>query len=107
MNVWYCSGHIGISAFHRILTDTRIQGIPLILETPSFENPEVWATEIEALNKLSTLSEENAQDIGKDLVVKIRDVVKRAAGSDGEGKRSSKCESSSKSGKKRGSKKEG
>ncbi|KAF9040461.1 AP endonuclease [Hymenopellis radicata] len=42
-------GHIGLSAFRHILADPRVQDIPLVLETPSFEEPEVWATEIEAL----------------------------------------------------------
>ncbi|KAJ7765665.1 xylose isomerase-like protein [Mycena metata] len=46
-------GHIGIQGFHHILNDPRFQDIPLILETPSFEKPEVWAAEIQALNGLS------------------------------------------------------
>jgi AP endonuclease-1 len=103
VNARYGSGHIGLPAFHNILTDTRIQGIPLILETPSFENPEVWATEIETLNKLSTLSEDDANNVNGDLVMEIRDVVKRAeVGVAGKGKRSSRSESSSKSSKKEG-----
>lgn len=47
-------GHLGISAFQHILNDPRVQNIPLILETPSFEQPaEVWGKEIEVLMKLS------------------------------------------------------
>ncbi|KAJ7142105.1 xylose isomerase-like protein [Mycena crocata] len=46
-------GHIGIQGFHHILNDARFQNIPLILETPSFEKPEVWAAEIAALHGLS------------------------------------------------------
>ena len=48
------SGHLGIAAFQHILNDPRVQNIPLILETPSFEQPaEVWGKEIEVLMKLS------------------------------------------------------
>ncbi|PBK60224.1 AP endonuclease, partial [Armillaria solidipes] len=43
-------GYIGLAPFRHILTDPRVQGIPLILETPE---PETWATEIEVLNELS------------------------------------------------------
>ncbi|EDR06513.1 uncharacterized protein LACBIDRAFT_251065, partial [Laccaria bicolor S238N-H82] len=47
-------GHLGIPAFQHILNDPRVQNIPLILETPSFEKPaEVWGKEIEVLMKLS------------------------------------------------------
>jgi AP endonuclease-1 len=47
-------GTLGIPAFSSILTDPRIQNIPLILETPSFEKPkEVWGVEISVLNRLS------------------------------------------------------
>ncbi|KAJ2927952.1 hypothetical protein H1R20_g9150, partial [Candolleomyces eurysporus] len=47
-------GTLGLPAFTSILTDPRTQGIPLILETPSFEKPkEVWGVEISVLNRLS------------------------------------------------------
>lgn len=49
------SGHIGFAAFRHILSDLRVQNIPIVLETPSFEKPVVWATEIEML-------QENMQD---------------------------------------------
>lgn len=39
-------GEIGINAFKRIIQDSRIKEIPLILETP---NPEIWAEEIALL----------------------------------------------------------
>ncbi|KAJ7310624.1 xylose isomerase-like protein [Mycena albidolilacea] len=68
-------GHIGIQGFHHILNDTRFQDIPLILETPSFEKPEVWATEIAALDGLSGA---RADELGA-VVDGIKDVVKKAA----------------------------
>ncbi|KAJ6567064.1 xylose isomerase-like protein [Mycena capillaripes] len=69
-------GHIGIKGFHHILNDPRFQNIPLILETPSFEKPEVWATEITALNGLSGANVDELESI----VAGIRDVVKKAGG---------------------------
>ena len=35
------------------MTDPRLQNIPLILETPSFEDPKVWQKEVDVLNRLS------------------------------------------------------
>lgn len=47
-------GYLGLAAFRHILTDPRTQNIPLILETPSFEQPEeVWGTEIAVLQRIS------------------------------------------------------
>ncbi|EGO21301.1 hypothetical protein SERLADRAFT_373106 [Serpula lacrymans var. lacrymans S7.9] len=40
-------GHLGLRAFHHIVTDPRLQNIPLVLETPSFETTEIWTKEIE------------------------------------------------------------
>ncbi|KAJ7718963.1 xylose isomerase-like protein [Mycena maculata] len=69
-------GRIGILGFHHILNDTRFQDIPLILETPSFEKPEVWAKEIAALNGLSGASAD-----GLEVVVGgVEEVVKKAGG---------------------------
>ncbi|KAK1222695.1 DNA-(apurinic or apyrimidinic site) lyase [Marasmius sp. AFHP31] len=50
-------GHLKLQTFHHILMDPRVQDIPLVLETPSHEentrNWDVWAKEIEVLNRLS------------------------------------------------------
>ncbi|KAF8176776.1 xylose isomerase-like protein, partial [Pholiota molesta] len=47
-------GHLGLEAFRHVLSDPRTQGLPLILETPSFEQPrEVWGKEIEILQRIS------------------------------------------------------
>ncbi|KIY49412.1 AP endonuclease, partial [Fistulina hepatica ATCC 64428] len=40
-------GHIGLAAFYHIVRDERLQDIPLILETPTNEQPAVWKTEID------------------------------------------------------------
>ncbi|KAJ7119140.1 xylose isomerase-like protein [Mycena epipterygia] len=68
-------GHIGIEGFHHILNDVRFQNIPLILETPSFEKPEVWATEIGALNGLSGAEQGELESV----VAGVKAVVKRCA----------------------------
>ena len=47
-------GYLGLATFRHILADPRTQNIPLILETPSFEQPEeVWGTEIAVLQRIS------------------------------------------------------
>lgn len=43
-------GEIGWTAFHLIAKDTRLEHIPLILETP---NPDIWSTEIATLRNIS------------------------------------------------------
>ncbi|KAG7442397.1 AP endonuclease [Guyanagaster necrorhizus] len=67
-------GFIGLESFYHILTDPRVQGIPLILETPE---PETYATEIEVLNALSTYTELDDKK-KKALLTSIRKSVKRA-----------------------------
>jgi hypothetical protein len=46
------------------------------LETPSFEKPEVWATEITALNGLSGANTDELDSV----VDGVREVVKKAEG---------------------------
>ena len=48
------SGALTISAFSHVLSDSRTQGIPLILETPAHDLVAVWSVEISALNRLSS-----------------------------------------------------
>ncbi|KAJ7490901.1 xylose isomerase-like protein [Mycena latifolia] len=64
-------------SFHHILNDVRFQNIPLILETPSFEKPEVWATEIGVFNGLSGA---DAGDL-ESVVDGVKEVVKRSEAS--------------------------
>lgn len=83
-------GHVGLHAFHHILNDVRVQNIPLVLETPSFELPkETWAKEIDALNRLSGLDLSKGDDI-LDIVEEIRCAVKDAEKSSGKGKTKAK-----------------
>ncbi|KAG9313328.1 xylose isomerase-like protein [Chiua virens] len=83
-------GTLGLSAFLTILSDPRVQNIPLILETPTFEAVEVWEREIQVLNTLSEVgaaSVVNAKDEGgtvgerlNRLVGDIQNVVREYCG---------------------------
>jgi AP endonuclease-1 len=46
------SGEIGLPCFRLIVRDPRLARIPLILETPTFEETSVWRREIEILYEL-------------------------------------------------------
>jgi len=43
-----------LHAFGHIVRDVRVQDIPLVLETPTGENEEIWARELDVLHTLST-----------------------------------------------------
>jgi AP endonuclease-1 len=72
---------LGLPVFHHILTDKRVQNLPLILETPSFEKPEVWATELEVLNRLSNLAVVESASDNDEMVNVIKETVKKAGAS--------------------------
>ncbi|KAF5373983.1 hypothetical protein D9615_009930 [Tricholomella constricta] len=88
-------GHIGIHAFHHIMNDPRVQHIPLVLETSSFELPqETWANEIEVLNQLSGLAlDPGATTQSDDLVKGIRTALQHAENASGKGKSKAKAPS--------------
>ncbi|PFH45140.1 hypothetical protein AMATHDRAFT_51787 [Amanita thiersii Skay4041] len=75
-------GFLGIRTFRHILSDDRVQGIPLILETQDFEQPkEVWGTEIQTLQQLSKISDnELSETKERDLANSIRDAIKSVGG---------------------------
>jgi AP endonuclease 1 len=82
------SGCLGISAFHHIVNDRRTQDIPLILETPSFEQTEVWAKEVEVLHHLSGVSRYPEGKEMSEWVREIQEVVEKVSGkSSGQRKR--------------------
>lgn len=68
------SGTLGLSAFLTILSDPRVQNIPLILETPTFEAVEVWECEIKLLNALSEIGAgsgaKGERDTGREEMLK-------------------------------------
>ncbi|KAI0316342.1 xylose isomerase-like protein, partial [Amylostereum chailletii] len=50
-------GKLGLGTFEHIMTDARVQGIPLVLETPMHDDDGIWQTEIEVLHGLAVGSE--------------------------------------------------
>ncbi|KZP19724.1 AP endonuclease [Athelia psychrophila] len=74
-------GHLGLAAFHHILTDTRLHGLPLTLETPSFEVEDVWRKEVEVLNRLSALTAPEGQAVGwaQEMAEEVRTAVQYAS----------------------------
>lgn len=90
-------GTLGLPAFKNMLNDPRTQGIPLILETPSFEKPvEVWGVEIKVLNALSGIDAAGGADTTnqptiEELVEEVREAVKSVdLGSKAKGKTKAK-----------------
>jgi AP endonuclease-1 len=89
-------GFLGIRTFAHILSDHRVQGIPLILETPSFEKPrEVWGKEIRVLERLAGDETGNCPNLSdtneRELASEVREVVKRVGGSTATKSRPSKA----------------
>ncbi|KAK2459507.1 hypothetical protein APHAL10511_008491 [Amanita phalloides] len=76
-------GFLGIRTFAHILSDPRVQGIPLILETPTFEKPEeVWGKEIQVLNSLAGIETDGQQSLQEqELADSVREVIKRVGSS--------------------------
>lgn len=97
-----CSGHLGLQTFHHVLTDPRTQNIPLILETPTFDNNRiVWGAEISVLNRLSGFGSKTGDggDIDVDaLMTELRSVVKSAEGRKGDGKAQTKVKKETRAG---------
>lgn len=62
-------GEIGMAAFRFIVQDSRLAHIPLILETPTFEETEVWKREIEILYQLQQLTgtDEEVESVLKEM----------------------------------------
>ena len=86
-------GFLGIRTFAHILSDPRVQDIPLILETPSFEKPrEVWGNEIQVLQRLSGIETGDHSNISeKELTDSVREVIKLVGGSTAKKSRTSKA----------------
>ena len=79
-------GHLGLEAFRLIMNDPRLRGLPLVLETPSGDDPSVWAREIALLHSLVGLrGDEDAflalaqqlHDQGQAERERVSDVVRR------------------------------
>ena len=59
------SGHVGLSAFRRLLTDPRLEDLPMVLETPKTRSARTAAIEPDPmdLENLRTLRELMARDV--------------------------------------------
>tara|TARA_R110002003_G_scaffold53_4_gene4661 strand:- start:14004 stop:15086 length:1083 start_codon:yes stop_codon:yes gene_type:complete len=64
------TGHLGLRAFHNIVNDERLHGLPMILETPTdvvdaagkkSEDKGIWAREIKMLESLVGMDVESAE----------------------------------------------
>jgi AP endonuclease 1 len=89
------TGYLGLRAFHNIVNDERLHGLPMVLETPvdvvgengkKIEDKSIWAREIKMLEKLVDMDMESdefqeleakLQDEGKGERQKIGDQVER------------------------------
>ncbi|KAL1595085.1 DNA-(apurinic or apyrimidinic site) lyase [Paraconiothyrium brasiliense] len=64
------TGYLGLRAFHNLVNDKRLHGLPMVLETPidkkdengkKFEDKSVWAREIKMLEQLVGMDVESDQ----------------------------------------------
>jgi AP endonuclease-1 len=64
------TGYLGLRAFHNLVNDERLHGMPMVLETPNdsidangkkFEDKSVWAREIKMLEKLVGMDVESEE----------------------------------------------
>lgn len=94
------TGFLGLRAFHHVMNDDRLAGLPMVLETPidrkgpdgkSFEDKQVWADEIKLLESLVGMDpegdefkalEEELHARGEGERSKIQDQVDRKAKKD-------------------------
>lgn len=59
----------------------RLHGLPLTLETPSFEVEDVWRKEVEVLNRLSALPAPAGETVGwvQEMTEEVRAAVQCAS----------------------------
>ena len=64
------TGYLGLRAFHNLVNDERLHGLPMVLETPvdsvdangkKFEDKSIWAREIKMLEKLVGMDVESEE----------------------------------------------
>lgn len=91
------SGELGLAAFAHIVADPRTRGLPLVLETPAYDEPgpsaarlgkqgmDVWRKEVEVLNRLAGEEGVGVERM-EEWTGEIREVVGRAS------ERGARCE---------------
>ena len=89
------TGFLGLRAFHNIVNESRLWGLPMVLETPIDEDKGIWAREIKLLESLVGTDidskefvelEENLQKQGIAERQKVQDQVGRKKAKDAKGK---------------------
>ncbi|EPS98992.1 hypothetical protein FOMPIDRAFT_136203 [Fomitopsis schrenkii] len=90
-------GELGLAAFAHIVADPRTRGLPLVLETPAYDEPgpsaarlgkqgmDVWRKEVEVLNRLAGEEGVGVERM-EEWTGEIREVVGRAS------ERGARCE---------------
>lgn len=80
-------GEIGMAAFRFVVQDPRLANIPLILETPTFEETEVWRREMEILYELQEVdgTEEEVEAKLKEMTESWREELKAMREKSGKG----------------------
>ncbi|KAH0826901.1 xylose isomerase-like protein [Lanmaoa asiatica] len=73
-------GTLKLSAFLTILSDPRVQNIPLILETPTFEAMEVWECEIKVLNMLSEVGAGSGACVEEERHTRKEEILREMVG---------------------------
>lgn len=85
------SGELGLTTFAHILADPRTRDLPLVLETPAYDEPgsgaarlgeqgmQVWRKEVEVLNRLAGVGVGVGMDTMGEWAREIGDVVARAS----------------------------
>ncbi|KAH8106397.1 xylose isomerase-like protein [Phellopilus nigrolimitatus] len=78
-------GHLTLMPFALVARDTRLKGIPLVLETPislansKEESPEIWRAEISMLNRLSAIDYSSGCESSEDSEARILEEMVRGA----------------------------
>ncbi|GAO51339.1 hypothetical protein G7K_5441-t1 [Saitoella complicata NRRL Y-17804] len=58
-------GYIGLEGFRLLVNDTRFDCVPMVLETPNEDNPQVWADEISMLTWLIGKKKDDPEVLAK------------------------------------------
>ena len=63
-------GFLGLRAFHHVMNDRRLEGLPMVLETPierdGKEDKQIWAGEIKLLESLIDMDPESPEFLAKE-----------------------------------------
>lgn len=75
-------GFLGLRAFHNIMNDRRLEGLPLVLETPidrdGKEDKGIWAAEIKLLESMIDMDPGSAEFLAKEKELADQGAQERA-----------------------------